>query len=416
MVDERRLSDTLRDQITQFSDRIAIGLKKPQRKFIFQMLFGMMGAKDIKLSNIARSLHEAVDLIKTENRLSRQTKTEGLGQCVTEALIKNGGGYVKQDTVLAVDVSDLTKQYARKMEFLTWVRDGSDAGKRTQGYWLLGVVGANVDGEQLIPLRMDLYSQAADDFASENTQILDAVASVQSVIPGRGIWAIDRGGDRRRLLDGLLRHQCHFVTRLVGDRNLRPRNGQLRRAKALAAELRCPDEAEFETEDQGSRKHYRVRIGSCRVKLPWRDETFTLVVVRGFGKKPMMLLTNATGKTARAIVEIYLTRWKIEESYRFLKSGYQVEDIRVRSYVGLQNTVALLLAVFHFLALVLGERFQLSVLLKKVLERARRFFQVAGFKFYAMADGIGRILYRTGISPPPKTTDKDTSQMTLSFC
>jgi hypothetical protein len=40
------------------------------------MIYGMQVAKDIKLSNITRALHELIPLIKTEDRLSRNLDDE----------------------------------------------------------------------------------------------------------------------------------------------------------------------------------------------------------------------------------------------------------------------------------------------------------------------------------------------------
>ena len=51
----------------------------------------------------------------------------------------------------------------------------------------------------------------------------------------------------------------------------------------------------------------------------------------------------------------YLTRWKCEESFRFIKQGYNLEDIRLLTYKGLRNMVALVHAVFYFLSIELGE-------------------------------------------------------------
>jgi len=48
-----------------------------------------------------------------------------------------------------------------------------------------------------------------------------------------------------------------------------------------------------------------------------------------------MLLTNVD-KNPIIILEMYLTRWKVEESIRFLKQEYNLEDVRVRSYAGLK--------------------------------------------------------------------------------
>jgi len=332
MGDDRKLTVVVREQVARFSTKMAVGLKRPTQKFVNQMLFGILAAKDIKLSNIARSLREEIDLSKTETRLSRNVRVRAVAEQVTAALVQDGALRVKDDTVLAIDISDIAKQYAEKMEYLTTVRDGSAQGKLTKGYWLLGVVGADVQGDRLTPLLMDLYSQDAVDFESENTQLLSAIDRVRLVTKGRGIWAIDRGGDRGRLLDGLLARACRFVVRLVGDRNLRDAQGKIRNSMAMAEGMRCREAVEIVTEDQGTRKRHRVWIGCRRVRLPKREEWLTLVVVKGFGEKPMLLLTNVEVKTLREVLEVYLTRWKIEESYRFLKSSYHIEDVRVRSY------------------------------------------------------------------------------------
>jgi len=416
MKEDRRLPDVVRDQVVRFSAKLATRLKKPLQKFVGQMLFGILAAKDIKLSSIARSLQEEIKLGKTENRLSRNAQAKGLAGNLTQALIQDGAPWIKNDTVLAIDISDVAKQYAKKMEYLATVRDGSAQGELTNGYWLLGVVGADVKGDRLTPLLMDLYSQDAADFESENTQILNAIDQVRSVVAGRGIWAIDRGGDRGCLLGGLLERSCRFVVRLVGDRNLRNRQGKLRNSLTMANGIRCSEEIEIVTEDQGVSQRHRVRIGRQLVQLPKRDEWLIMVVIKGFGEKPRLLLTNVEDQSNRAILEIYLTRWKIEESYRFLKSSYHVEDIRVRSYAGLRNVVALLMAAFYFLAVVLGTRFELSILMRKVLAKVRRFFEVPEFKFYALADGLCRILFKIGLGPPKKRNTGSTSQLAFSFC
>lgn len=52
----------------------------------------------------------------------------------------------------------------------------------------------------MIPLYGELYSQRADDFQSENKQILAAIDLVREVIGKKGIWTLDRGSDARKYL------------------------------------------------------------------------------------------------------------------------------------------------------------------------------------------------------------------------
>ena len=110
-----------------------------------------------------------------------------------------------------------------------------------------------------------------------------------------------------------------------------------------------------------------------------------------------MLLTNLRIRRSRKslwrIVESYLTRWRIEETIRFLKQSYQVEDIRLLTYHRLQNMMAILMAVAYFAMVYLGLKTKLRVLARHVIGAARRVFGIPDFHFYALADGIRECLF-----------------------
>ena len=133
------------------------------------------------------------------------------------------------------------------------------------------------------------------------------------------------------------------------------------------------------------------------------EQPLFLVVVKGWGEKPMMLLSNVAVESqgVTRILEIYLTRWKCEENYRFIKQAYNLEDVRVLSYTGLRNMMALVQAVFYFVSAELGKNLKLNILLKKLFEKAQRFFEIPEFRQYALADGIYKIFFssQTGIFP-----------------
>ena len=75
--------------------------------------------------------------------------------------------------------------------------------------------------------------------------------------------------------------------------------------------------------ERGQEKVYELRYGAEPIRLPGREEPLHLVVVAGFGKEPLLLLTNLLGvrdsQSLWWIAQIYLTRWKIEETFRFVK-------------------------------------------------------------------------------------------------
>jgi len=191
-------------------------------------------------------------------------------------------------------------------------------------------------------------------------------------VGNKGVWAIDRQGDRQTILQKFIQEE----------------------------------------------KQLNIQYGMSPIRLAvfegtQEQQTFHLVVAKGFGQAPMMLLTNrAVNEHIKEeiwrIVEIYLTRWKCEESYRYIKQNYQLEDLRVRSYTAIRNTVALVLAVAYFASVYLGHRFKLKIMVEKVLIMSKRFFGVPSFFNYAMADGIYKLLSaaKSGITnqlePPPE--------------
>lgn len=69
------------------------------------------------------------------------------------------------------------------------------------------------------------------------------------------------------------------------------------------------------------------------------------------------------------------------------------------SYRALRNIVVLVQAVFYFVGVELSKKVKLNILLKKIFEKAKKFFKIPDFKQYAIADGIYRILFasKTGI-------------------
>jgi len=187
---DSKIAGKIKTQMSRFAHKICFGFQKPAKKFMVQMLYGIQASKDVKLSNICRSLNEQIPLIKTEARLSRNVGKQDLTERINGNLVADGATRVNHDTVIALDLSDLDKPYAKKMEHLALVRDGSTGEPRSNGYWLLEVLGADVEGEDLIPLYGELYSQEARDFRSENSQILGAVDRVMEGVGTRGIWAI----------------------------------------------------------------------------------------------------------------------------------------------------------------------------------------------------------------------------------
>jgi len=397
-MNHRQIALKLQGQIHNFSGIFYPHFSLPRSKFIEQMIYGIQAGRDVKLSSIGRSLGEDISLKKTEERLSRHLVVKGLGQKINEVLVEHGSRKVHEDTLIVIDPTDIRKPYARNMPYLAHVRDGS-TGEIVNGYWACTAVACEPGKRRVIPLHGRLWSANAPGFKSENAQLLGVVNTIKKATKGRGIYVMDRGGDRGKLFNSLLKKRLRFIIRLKGDRDLVFRNRK-RQAADLARRCKMLYAETIVKEERGEEKVYHIEYGFRPVKLPGREEQLYLVVVKGFGKDPLLLLTNVAVKRNRKQVEFivngYLSRWLVEETIRFIKQSYHLEDIRVLDYERLKNLVALVLAAAYFSAVWLGESLKLKVLSTRVAQVAKRFFGVPDFHYYALADGIAMLLSRLG--------------------
>jgi len=107
-----------------------------------------------------------------------------------------------------------------------------------------------------------------------------------------------------------------------------------------------------------------------------------------------------------------MKRWSIEETIRFVKQTYDLENIRVLKYVRLQNMMAVLLAVFYFVSVILDQSQKLTIMAGHVLKCAKRVFGIPDFKYYALGDGLSNIFSRY---PGKLMKSEETERIQLSF-
>ena len=102
------------------------------------------------------------------------------------------------------------------------------------------------------------------------------------------------------------------------------------------------------------------------------------------------------------MVESYLGRWRVEETIRFIKQSYRLEDTRLLKYERLRILVILVLATAYFASLYLGKGAKLVLLVQRIERAAKLIYGIPEFRFYAIADGIKQLLFdrNTGIGPP----------------
>ena len=84
----------------------------------------------------------------------------------------------------------------------------------------------------------------------------------------------------------------------------------------------------------------------------------------------------------------------IEDTIRFIKQSYQIEDVRVLTYERLKNLMSLVFACFFFAAMWLGLKTKLNILSLHIMNAAKSIFGFTDFIYYTLAKGIKEILMR----------------------
>ena len=412
-----KIAQRLRARIAKFSGDLSKGLCIPAQRFVAEMVYGIQAAESVLLTEVGRTLEEPIPLRKTEERLSRNLMRPDLEAVLQDNVLEMAASRVGEDSLLIIDPSDLSKKYAKKMEYLARVRDGS-AHDFANGYWTVHVTGAQVDSDAIVPLYQRLYSAKAPDFVSENEEILRAMDAVRAHVGRRGLWVMDRGGDRINLFGPILDRRLRFLFRLVGNRHL-VLKGETLLARDVAARCPCPYRSTIVKLEGDREVVYTLRFGYRKVQLPERPEPLYLLVIHGLGREPLMLLTNEplrkNFKLLWRMVRAYFKRWAIEETIRYIKTCYDLENVRVLNYQGLQNLMPLVLAATFFCACVLDHDARLRVMAGYVEKAAKRLFGIPDFKYYALADGLRALLTRHPGPITPRIRHPGHKQLTLAL-
>ena len=241
---------------------------------------------------------------------------------------------------------------------------------------------------------------------------------------GKGILVYDRGGDRSAFYNAFIDNGLDFIVRMTG-RNVLSWKG-LHEIHELARHCTIRHHHHVKFDSHGKECNVQISFGAMPVRLPKHPEKeLHMVVVKGFGQEPMMLLTslpvNGSFESMWRIVEGYLTRWRIEETIRFIKQAYRFENIRVHFYRGIQNMASIVLATAYFASVWLGRHLKREVLAEHLKALSQRLSEDPEFSNYAIADGIKRAFTKFGkwcrktIDPEPEPSVTEVMQYLPGF-
>ena len=419
-----------KEQLGNFLGKVFTHFSKPKKKFIADMLYGIQASGDTQLSSIMRAINDDASMrYAVEKRLSRNVSDETLGTEIDKAILAEGAKHVKKDTLLLIDPTEIRKEFGLKMENVTMVRDASRSSKEgkdvlVHGYHGCMAVACQNGKRKTVPLALKLWSSRAEGFKGENDEVLKIITLIMAATGGKGILVYDRGGDRPAFYKAFIDNGWDFIVRMTG-RNVLSWKG-LHDIHWLAQQCTMRHNHHVEFDSHGKECHVQISFGAIPVQLPMHpDKELHMVVVKGFGQEPMMLLTslpvNSSFESMWRIIEGYLTRWRIEETIRFIKQAYRFENIRVHFYRGIQNMASIVLATAYFASVWLGRHLKREVLAEHLEALSQRLSKVPEFANYAIADGIKRAFTKFGkwcrkiIDPEPEPSVSDVMQYLPGF-
>ncbi len=357
------LMESISSNLHNYLKKIANNLSVPDQKFLRDSFIGLLRSGKPVVCQMARHLpNQQTKFLSRLDRLEAHLiKDSNFDHAVKAELPDIWLPFIKDDTAIILDLSDIAKPLARKMDYLATVRDGS-TGRLVNGYWVVELY-ASLSRKNSVPVLLEPFSHQEPCSPGQNPVVLDAVHKIFELTGNRGVLVADRGFDSIIMFEDWLDNKHRFVTRLVGKRHLlrcyssseqsKPGRWIPIRAEQLAEQTPTPYRFHKVVKRHGKTVFRVTQIGWVKVRLPGRKEKLMLIVSRLAGvDKPMMLLTNLHIENlddAEHVLRLYIRRWECEEGIRFLKSRVNLEKIRTFRWSAIVRLVLLAVLVMIYL-------------------------------------------------------------------
>jgi len=393
--DAQRLATLLLDYIHPLGMAATAGPLRAMRELTAGVLF----TGSVQLTNAARLFcHTPAELDEAVKRLSRHLADPHWNhQEWAAAVLQQLADAVADDDLIPIDGTELAKPYSRHMQYQCTIRDASRPGNPlVDGYWCFGAYHWQPRNATLSPLMLRPWSTRQPRFLSENDLTDRWLWTLRQATAGRGIWLIDRGGDRPEVLATLLRCQARWIVRVRGDRGLIGPDGTRRSARQWG------DWALANRKPRGRAVSVPVKLPADDVAQPQGPAPLWLVVPTytfqrdGRPERWLLLTRGLIDQHAgpRQVRHFYALRWRGEDAKRFLGQIWHVERFLTRSFLALERMLWCVCLAGGFLAMLRREKPQLA----KELEQEVTYWDKDGpveVPGYRTARGIHAAALRT---------------------
>lgn len=290
----------------------------PQSKAVTEVVRGLFTGGEPILRSLVQ--YDDISLKKQAEKYSHHLGNIAITEKVDEAAFRKAKRNLRKDSIIAYDLSDIEKEYAKKMEHIHGIWDGSKQ-RHSTGFMLHGV------GMNNMLLKLQVHDAHTKTLPQVRAEILH---NLVPKLEGNGIWVFDRGNDSKGFFQELLQiSNIRFIVRLKENRYvIDSKTGEYLAIKDMKA------------------GHYQIYLlDHHNYNIDRRIGILTLVIYEHLEEKePIRLLTNLQRNTygTTQIVSMYLDRWGIENIFKRAKVKFNLEKIRVLKYQKFVNLVALI--------------------------------------------------------------------------
>ena len=342
-----KLSNVIIQQLTGYVNCLTDGCYKPTQKLFKDVLWGMIVSKNVMVSEIARATNSGTCGFKAvHKRIARGISNFRWSQTlVHKNYLQQISPSIKRNTLIAVDIGDITKTRSKKMPKMTTVRDGS-TGLLKKGWWLVEIEAMNKKGKH-IPLWLELFSVSQKKFKSFSYMTEKTISQIVSILGNKGLWLFDHGFDNWQFFQFPHNLKLNFLIRINLNRNVKLADDhRLYHLSTIVKNIIFTDKMLW----GHKRKPFLIECASIEIIIPQSNQKLFLIVAKGFGRHPLLLVSDLPSATGGPtfLVSQYLKRWGVEESGRLIKQVFRLENICLLSFCGLVKLVWIALWCFGF--------------------------------------------------------------------
>jgi hypothetical protein len=345
------------DSVKNNLKTITKALTRPQRKAIAEVARGLLTEGTPILRHLIQN--EELTVKKQAEKYSHHLRNVDLTERIEKLALKYAKREVNKYTIIAYDLSDINKDDAKEMERIRRVFDGSKR-KTSNGYTFHGV------GINHLLIKAEIHDGDSTFLPQIRKRI---VTEMNRELGGKGVWVFDRGNDDKAFFHFLRTElNVQFIARLKANRQVvLAKTGVICKVGDLKA---------------GQYAVYLMNRNNNKVDP---ENRYRLVIYSHLrDKESVRLLTTLPKKrfSKLQIVNMYLERWGIENSFKRIKGKFNLERIRVLKHQTFLNLIALILFTLLISTIIFQRIQQMNQeFIASVLMHYKRFIKLKSLAF-----------------------------------